>query len=177
MNSKYMDISFLTKEEQENLFIFTKNLKLLGFDDACDIRLVKYNNDFVYDEDPSHPESHKAGDIRCRKGYSTNSILEKQKLNDDFETYTFPNMEDVERWLRDMYDICLTITPLYRAFGEEPMYRAQFHVTRLSDLPKSIYDFNNGCNNELNCESEFYDNLKFESLNLLIKELLKQKEL
>lgn len=39
-------------------------LKKCGFNEYTQYCIQKYTSDFIYDEDPDHPESHKKGDIR-----------------------------------------------------------------------------------------------------------------
>ena len=35
-----------------------------GFNSYAKMCVIRYDEDFIYDEDPEHPESHRAGDIR-----------------------------------------------------------------------------------------------------------------
>ena len=52
-------------------------LKESGFNKHTDYCITQYPDDYVYDEDPEHPESHKAGEIRVYnfswKGISNNT--------------------------------------------------------------------------------------------------------
>lgn len=163
---KELDISYLTKEEKENLFDFAKNLSTLRFHDQCNLSLIKYKSDYVYDEDPEHPESHKAGEIRCRKGFYINEHIEITPK--DFERYGFPELSELEAWLRFKYDICLVITPEYITDGEyynTTIYHAKIH---------SPYSISNEID-KYEDHDECYGALEFRALKKVINELVKNE--
>ena len=159
---KELDISYLTKEEKEELFNFAKNLNTLGFNDQCDLSLTKYKSDYVYDEDPEHPESHKAGEIRCREGKFINQD------NKYFEKYGFPELNKLEAWLRFKYDICLVITPEYITDGE--YYNTTIYHAKIY----SPYSISNEID-KYEDQDECYETLEFRALNKVINELVKDE--
>lgn len=53
--------------------------------------IVKYKSDFIYDEDPSHPESHKRGDVQVLNLYVINK--------EDKEIFELHSYEEYLRWL------------------------------------------------------------------------------
>lgn len=161
---KELDISYLTKEEKEKFFDFAKNLSTLRFNDQCDLSLVKYKSDYVYDEDPEHPESHKAGEIRCRNGFYINEQVEITPK--DFERYAFPEFNKLEAWLRFKYDICLVITPEYITDGE--YYNTTIYHAKIY----SPYSISNEID-KYEDHDECYETLEFRALNKLINELVK----
>lgn len=97
--------------------------------------IVKYKSDFIYDEDPSHPESHKRGDVQVLNLYVINKedkeIFElhsyeeylswlavdkslyvqfnilKDKNNDNYWNFTFYNTKTAEE-LKTVYSHCKT---------------------------------------------------------------------
>ena len=80
----------------------SKKLKEYGYNEWCAYCITVYDEDFVYDGDPEHPESHKAGDVI---GYClTNKNCENSNI-----TYSMPHLYDVQKWLRKTYGIILTI--------------------------------------------------------------------
>ena len=161
-----LDISYLTKEEKENLFDFAKNLSTLRFHDQCDLSLIKYKSDYVYDEDPEHPESHKAGEIRCRDGFYIN--VQEEITQRDFERYAFPEFHQLEEWLRFKYDICLVITPEYITDGEyydTTIYHAKIY---------SPYSISNEID-KYEDHDECYGALEFRALNKVVNELVKDE--
>lgn len=159
---KELDISYLTKEEKEELFDFAKNLNALGFNDQCDLFLIKYKSDYVYDEDPEHPESHKAGEIRCKKGFYFNENIEF------FEIYGFPKVSKLESWLRFKYDICLVITPEYISDGE--YYNTTIYHAKIY----SPYSISNEID-KYEDHDECYETLEFRALNKVVNELVKDE--
>lgn len=72
-------------------------LKKIGFNHVADYSIVQYTEDFVYDDDPEHPESHKAGDIRV---YRLNWVPNKQS-----NAYPLISITDAMYWLRKEYGI------------------------------------------------------------------------
>ena len=53
--------------------------------------IVKYKSDFIYDEDPSHPESHKRGDVQVLNFYVINK--------EDKEIFELHTYEEYLSWL------------------------------------------------------------------------------
>lgn len=82
------------KLEDYASFELAKKLKKYGFVEPCMHSYTQYTSDFVYDGDPDHPESHKAGDIHIYDFYNTNDDNERT-------TYSMPHLYEVHRWFRN----------------------------------------------------------------------------
>lgn len=63
---------------------------------------IIYESDYVYDDDPNHPESHRAGDITERTYYHINS-------DDEVYTFSSPSQSDLQGWLRDVHQIYIDV--------------------------------------------------------------------
>ena len=75
-------------ETQLAYFELCKLLKSVGYKQGSDKFFVIYNEDYVYDEDPDHPESHKKGEISVYNMYHKNN-------NDDINYYELPTLEEI----------------------------------------------------------------------------------
>lgn len=91
-------------ETQLAYFELCKLLKKAGYKEGSDKFLVEYTEDYVYDEDPNHPESHKKGEISVYNMYHKN--------NNDINSYELPTLEEINNWLlkEKRFYVCLTIT-------------------------------------------------------------------
>ena len=70
-----------------------KLLKENGFKWGSNNSFIEYQKDYVYDDDPTHPESHKAGEIR---------VYSNHYFKNDDETpnrYEIPDYDQINRWL------------------------------------------------------------------------------
>ena len=92
-------------ETQLAYFELCKLLKKAGYKEGSDKFLVEYTEDYVYDEDPNHPESHRKGEMRVYNMYHKNN-------NDDINHYELPTLEEINNWLlkEKRFYVCLTIT-------------------------------------------------------------------
>lgn len=90
-------------------FELSQKLKEYGYNQWAEYCVTMYDEDFVYDEDPEHPESHKAGDVIV---YDFNN---KNCDNGD-NTYSMPHLYDVQKWLRKNHGIILTIESCSKGF-------------------------------------------------------------
>ena len=92
-------------ETQLAYFELCKLLKSVGYKQGSDKFFVIHNEDYVYDEDPDHPESHKKGEISVYNWYHKNN-------NDDINYYELPTLEEINNWLlkEKRFYVCLTIT-------------------------------------------------------------------
>lgn len=68
-------------------------LSKLGYCEGSEYGITQYTEDFIYDGDPSHPESHKKGDIEVMRLYTKNKK--------DMGLYEVPLIYEVGKWLRD----------------------------------------------------------------------------
>ena len=92
-------------ETQLAYFELCKLLKKAGYKEGSDKFLVEYTEDYVYDEDPNHPESHRKGEIRVYNRYFKN-------CQEAPNSYELPTLEEINNWLlkEKKFYVCLTIT-------------------------------------------------------------------
>lgn len=86
---------------------------------------VEYYFDYVYDDDPTHPESHKSGDIRHSHFYNKNNDGRTDSSQEQFGTYETPTQSLCQKWLREKHNINVfptltTMIPDYK--GEDILY-------------------------------------------------------
>ena len=79
-------------ETQLAYFELCKLLKKAGYKEGSDKFLVEYTEDYVYDEDPNHPESHRKGEMRVYDHYYKNS-------DEDTNRCEIPTLEEINMWL------------------------------------------------------------------------------
>lgn len=72
-------------------------LKDLGHHEGADYYAVRHAEDYTYDGDPTHPESHKRGEVSIYRGYDDN--------RHDSNCVSLPAWHDVEDWLREKHGI------------------------------------------------------------------------
>ena len=92
-------------ETQLAYFELCKLLKKAGYKEGSDKFLVEYTEDYVYDEDHNHPESHRKGEIRVYNRYFKNG-------QETPNSYELPTLEEINNWLlkeKGVY-VCITIT-------------------------------------------------------------------
>ena len=92
-------------ETQLDYFKLCKLLKNAGYKEGSDKFFIEYQEDYVYDEDPNHPESHKKGEIRVYPRYYKNS-------NEGPNYFEMPTLEDINMWLLNEtgFYVCIKIT-------------------------------------------------------------------
>lgn len=92
-------------ETQLDYFKLCKLLKNAGYKEGSDKFFIEYQEDYVYDEDPNHPESHKKGEIRVYPRYYKNS-------NEEPNYFEMPTLEDINMWLLNEtgFYVCIKIT-------------------------------------------------------------------
>ena len=84
-------------------------LKEIGFNHVTNLSIVKYTDDYVYDSDPEHPESHKAGEIRVDR----HSWVPNEHTN----AYPMISITDAIFWLLHEYGYNI-YTRLYK-YGDD----------------------------------------------------------
>lgn len=93
-------------EEKRIGFKLAKISKDKGYSSGDSFYYVQYHGNYIYDEDPNHPESHLDGEVRFNdRGYHKN-LAE----NCDFscENFTFceaPTISLLQTWFRDVHNI------------------------------------------------------------------------
>lgn len=90
---------------QKTYFSLCILLKAAGYSKGCDSFFIVHTDDYVYDEDPNHPESYKKNDISVYNHYYKNS---KETLH-HFES---PMLEEINNWLLEEkgFYVCIRIT-------------------------------------------------------------------
>lgn len=77
-------------------FDISCRLLKLGFDQYTESSAVEYTSDYVYDEDPDHPESHRKGEIRVY------DFLHWFPDDNHGENHIpMPTLHEAAAWLRD----------------------------------------------------------------------------
>lgn len=77
-----------------------EKLCLLGYSNGKNYCIKKFKEDYVYDDDPSHPESHKAGEVRNYPFYYKNDDESAEK-----QMYEWVPLHDAADWISDNYNI------------------------------------------------------------------------
>ncbi len=74
------------------------------YKEGSDWCIMQYTDDYIYDDDPEHAESHKKGEIEIFHFYQKNN-------NENAELYEMPTIYEVQKWFRDKHSI--NIYPLF----------------------------------------------------------------
>lgn len=79
----------------------------LGYKSGENYSIHKMTEDYVYDDDPNHPESYKAGDIRIHEFYFKNDekSIEEQK-------FEWVDLQEAADYISDNY--LVTVVPKFR---------------------------------------------------------------
>lgn len=81
-----------------------EKLYRLGFQVGTPQCITRYDSDFVYDGDPEHPESHKAGEVHLYDFWHKNN-------NEENNLFECPTIEMLAAWLLDTYQIHVAPSP------------------------------------------------------------------
>lgn len=84
-------------------FVTAQLLRRAGFRLGSEAMYHRYPSDFVYDGDPSHPESHKKGEVCVYSDYFQNDEKE------DRYSFEAPTQEVVVRWLIQQYHLLVVV--------------------------------------------------------------------
>lgn len=106
-------------EKQEAYICVCFLLKRLGYKEGSRSSVVIFDDDYVYDEDPDHPESHRKGEIRFYDHYYKNS-------DENANRCEMPTLEEINMWLLKQkgYYICLDISS-NRYFGYQIFHQVE----------------------------------------------------
>ena len=85
-------------------------LKLLGYDEWCLHLYVRFLEDYVYDGDPGHPESHKKGAVHLYEMTHRNS-------DGNNSQYSAPHVFDTAQWLYAKYNLLPVVRPMLGETG------------------------------------------------------------
>lgn len=114
-------------ETQLDYFKLCKLLKNAGYKEGSNKFFIEYREDYVYDEDPNHPESHKKGEIRVYNTYFRN-------CKEGSSIYELPRLEDINDWLlneRDYY-VCIGISD--STYFDAIIYKKEKHLLENNDI-------------------------------------------
>lgn len=126
-------------EEQLTSFKTAKLAKEKGYSEGSYICCVQYHNDYVYDSDPAHPESHLKDDIRYYKSYNKNNIID---FSCEYHTdYECPTQSLLQKWLREKYKLIVTISYQYE-FDSTPYSYWIYKENESLPLNQWIHDLN-----------------------------------
>lgn len=93
-------------EEDLIKFDTAKLAKEKGYMNGGYTSYTQYHTDYVYDDDPEHPESHKKDEIRFHDRFFHINDFEKNDLSNEFFTiYEAPTQSLLQKWLRKKYNI------------------------------------------------------------------------
>ena len=70
---------------------------------------VEYHSDYVYDEDPTHQESHKSGEISLWYSYYENNNEETIDIDEYFSKYEAPTQSLLQKYLREKHKIYIEV--------------------------------------------------------------------
>ena len=98
-------------EEQLITFETAKLAKEVGYMSGYHYSFIQYHNDYVYDDDPNHPESYKKDEIRlCDIFFHVNNFLKNDFSNKHYTIYEAPTQSLLQKWLREVHNIHVEIT-------------------------------------------------------------------
>ena len=92
-------------DKQKLYFALCILLKEYGYNEGSDKFFVVHTEDYVYDDEPNHPESYKKDDISVYPRYHKNS-------NEEPNYFEMPTLEDINMWLLNEtgFYVCIKIT-------------------------------------------------------------------
>lgn len=85
------------------MFETARLLRNAGYREGSQVSYHRFPSDFVYDGDPSHPESHKAGDVHIYRCWFKNNERE------DRHSYEAPLQSDVVVWIIHRYHLLVVV--------------------------------------------------------------------
>lgn len=92
--------------------------------------ITKHKTDYVYDEDPSHPESYKKGDIKIYDLYVIN--------REESGIYELHSFSDYLRWLINYRSLCIQFNVL-RDVESNIYWTFSLYNTKTAELLKTVY--------------------------------------
>lgn len=95
-----------------DLFVLAVLLKKNGYSVGSSHSFVKFDDDFVYDGDESHPESHRKGEVRIYDFYFKNE-------EDNPGQFELPDIMDTVDWLQEKSGVFFMIKPIDIAGGKK----------------------------------------------------------
>lgn len=96
-------------EEKIIAFETAKLLKEIGFSVYLKTTYTQYHEEYIYDEDPTHPESYKKDEVRFNnRWYYKNS---EDSFSKYFTVYEAPSQSLLQKWLRAIHHMLVIIIP------------------------------------------------------------------
>lgn len=92
------------------------NMRGLGFNEWCETCFTIYDEDFVYDSDPEHPESHKKGEVGYYKFTNRN-------LNNGSTCTSLPTFDEAFEWFRSR-GVHVCTEPVYNPIEDTFGYKS-----------------------------------------------------
>jgi hypothetical protein len=104
-------------------FETAKLAKDAGYSNGTQLIYVQYGDNFIYDDDPEHPESHKKGEIRSyniwhHNGFDWSNDNESNK--DDI--YEVPSHSMLYKWLRKHFNVQINILFVDTVLNNKPLF-------------------------------------------------------
>ena len=90
-------------------FNTAKLAKAKKFSIGSKYSIIEYLSDFVYDNDPNHRESHKAGELRSSEFFNKNNVDGIDLSNEYYQVYEQPTKTILQKWLREVHFIHIAI--------------------------------------------------------------------
>lgn len=87
--------------EQLISFETAKLAKERGYFNGCMASYTHFHEDYVYDNDPEHPESHKKDQIDLDDRWFHKNLQLEDYSNEYFTVYEAPTQSLIQKWLRE----------------------------------------------------------------------------
>lgn len=147
----------MSTQSQLTPFDLSRRLLKLGWDRFTEASAVQYTQNYVYDGDPDHPESHKKGEVRV---YESNlHWFPDEPLSKNH--YSMPTIYEAATWLREKLHVDAEV---HRADTKEQRYTSHVYLSDYSQIECSdLYD-------------KFEDAL-LGAIEMAVSELIKKKNI
>lgn len=99
-------------EEQLVSFETAKLAKEMGYFNGCRASYTHFYEDYIYDNDPEHPESHKKDQINLNDRWFHKNLSEEDCSNEHFTVYEAPTQSLLQKWLREKHSTDIQILGL-----------------------------------------------------------------
>lgn len=104
--------------------------KQLGYTNGSSTNYISYGEDYVYDNDPNHPESFRKGEIR----FNARTFWRNKSQDDDctFHLFESPTQSLLYKWLREKYNVDIKIENI-SVDEKEKIYYGTINIGEFSD--------------------------------------------
>lgn len=93
---------------EEDLITFetAKLAKEIGYMNGGKTSYIQSHTDYIYDDDPKHPESYKKDEVRIdTKFFHINNFEKNDFSNEYFTIYEAPTQSLLQKWLREKHKL------------------------------------------------------------------------